>query len=120
MQTLATAHSNDTNDQVDAPTTTAPTAPTFVDDDARERHFIFVKRLISQQASRDLIGIHRAKLLKQQAARYSAAKAALTDALWDGFYELEGDCVRLARLARDEGQLLFAWKGTTVLKGAAE
>lgn len=73
----------------------------------------FVRGVLEAQAS--------ASVLRKEMDRMSAkpmlspAKAALKEALWDGWYLLHSQSVEKAGEALSRGQILLCWDGTTVL-----
>jgi hypothetical protein len=42
-----------------------------------------------------------------------------SQALWNGYWQLRQEVLRCVSIARDRGQILFAFSGTTVLQGGA-
>lgn len=53
-------------------------------------------------------------------AKWLAAKQSpMADALFNGYWALHGRANDMARSAKENGQLLFAWAGTTALDGGA-
>jgi len=80
---------------------------------------VFVRGLLRAQRSIAEIDKQRAALHRQQAKRFSATRERLSDALWDGQWALMQDAERCACEARERGQLLFCWAGTTVRGGSA-
>lgn len=62
--------------------------------------------------------LKNADILRKLHERRKACSAEW-DALWDGMYALQGRAHLMAEYARDSGQLLFCFEGTTVLQGGA-
>lgn len=73
----------------------------------------FVRGVLESQAS--------AAVLRKEMERMnitpmlSPAKAALKDALWDGWYLLHSQSVEKAGEALSRGQILLCWDGTTAM-----
>ena len=64
------------------------------------------------QASKNAAILHKMHLRKKHAD-------AEWDALWDGMFALQAMASKSVEHARDVGELLFCFDGTTVLQGGA-
>ena len=73
----------------------------------------FVRGVLEAQASAALLRAEMDRMSKKP--MLSPAKAALKEALWDGWYLLCSEAVTKAGEARARGQILLCWEGTTAL-----
>ena len=73
----------------------------------------FIRGVLEAQASASVL---RAEMERMKSKpMLSPAKAALKDALWDGWYLLSREAESKAREALSRGQILLCWDGTTVM-----
>jgi Mlc titration factor MtfA (ptsG expression regulator) len=73
----------------------------------------FVRGVLEAQASAAVLRAEMDRMSKKP--MLSPAKAALKEALWDGWYLLHSQSVDKAGEALSRGQILLCWDGTTAL-----
>lgn len=86
----------------------------------RQTRLIFVLCLLEAQQNAQTLLIERAKQQKPTKSHPQGRyESPLLDALWAGYNALRLEADRCAKEARQRGQLLYCFEGTTVLEGCA-
>lgn len=86
--------------------------------DQRRTQFIFVASLLEVQQHADvLFAVYKER--KSDKKPFEQFETVLFDAVFSGAYALLKEANHFAKTARDLGQLLYCFEGTTVLEGCA-